>query len=433
MSSYSYVAVDPRGTETRGTIDVSTQMEAIRRIREMGLFPIKILAEAQAALTRPSSEKARSRWSLRPSSRGLAHRVSRLGGRVPSSTLSVFTRQTATLIEAGMPLLRGLRTLNEQEENRAMRSIIADLSEAIEGGATYAEALGRHPKIFNQLYINMVKAGELSGALDITLKRLAEFMEKAQAIKGKVKAALLYPCAVLLVATVILVLLMTFVVPRFQDVFNGLLEGRAMPGFTLLVLKICQVVKMHFFAAASAVLGSGVLFWLAVRSGPGRLLFDNLKLRIPALGPVFRKLAIARLARTLGTLMASGVPILQALTIIQKTTGNVVVGNVVARLHAAVKEGEAIAPTLRASSVFPPMVAGMVDVGEQTGALPEMLMKVADTYDEQVDNATNAMTSLLEPILIVFLAIVVGSIVIAMFLPLIWVIRDLSGGSGEPQ
>jgi type IV pilus assembly protein PilC len=333
-----------------------------------------------------------------------------------------------------MPLLRGLRTLHEQEENRTLRSIIAELSDAIEGGASYAEALAKHPKTFSALYINMVKAGELSGALDITLKRLAEFMEKAQRIRGKVAAALFYPGAVLLVAGVILVLMMTFVVPRFQDVFTGLLNNKPMPAFTLLVLQISQVVKNNFVGSMLTVAGSWFLLWLGLRTGAGRLLWDNLKLRIPALGPVFRKLAIARMTRTFGTLMGSGVPVLQALAIIQRTTGNVVIGNVVARIHEAVKEGEAIAPTLKGSGVFPPMVAGMVDVGEQTGSLPEMLMKVADCYDEQVDNATSAMTSLLEPILIVVLAVVVGSIVIAMFLPIIRIMTDFGAGTpGEAE
>jgi type IV pilus assembly protein PilC len=248
-----------------------------------------------------------------------------------------------------------------------------------------------------------------------------------------VKAAMFYPCAVLLVATVILVLLMTFVVPRFQEVFSGLLNGRPMPAFTLLVLNISQAVKHHLLATVLALTGAAALIGIALRTGPGRLLFDGLKLHAPALGPVFRKLAIARLTRTLGTLMGSGVPILQALTIVQKTTGNVVVGAAVNAIHGAVKEGDPIAPTLKSSGVFPPMVAGMVDVGEQTGALPEMLMKVADTYDEQVDNAASAMTSLLEPILIVFLAVIVGSIVIAMFLPLIRVMIDLSAGTGEGE
>jgi type IV pilus assembly protein PilC len=265
----------------------------------------------------------------------------------------------------------------------------------------------------------MVKAGEIGGALEITLKRLAEFMEKAQKIKGKIKAAMFYPCAVLFVAAIVLAVLMIFVVPRFKLVFDGLLNGKPMPAFTVFIFRISEAVKSHVLMTAIVAAAASGLIMLGLRTKPGRQAFDRLKLAMPILGPVFRKAAIGRFARTLGTLAANGVPILQALTIVKETAGNVVVGRVVSDVHENVKQGEPIAPTLKASGVFPVMVAGMVDVGEQTGALPEMLLKIADNCDEDVDNATSAMTSLLEPIMLVFLAVVVGSVVIAMFLPLI--------------
>jgi type IV pilus assembly protein PilC len=412
MSNYSYVAVDPQGMETRGTLDVADQGEALRRIKEMGLFPTKVLS--------PDDSRDR-RGSTRPRARARSARLpmARLWGRVKPARLAIFTRQLTTLVEAGMPLLRSLRTLEEQEESQALKRVIGELALAIESGSSFGEAVAMHPRVFNRLYVNMVKAGEISGALEVTLRRLAEFMEKAQKIKGKVKAAMFYPTAVLVVAAGILTLLMGYVLPRFQAVFEGLFEGRPLPAFTRFVMRLSEVFQHRFLLVGAAVAALGVVLALAVRTSWGRWTFDRLKLALPVFGPVFRKLAISRFSRTLGTLVSNGVPILQALNIVKETVGNVIVGKVVSIVHERVKEGDPIAPTLKASGVFPAMVAGMVDVGEQTGALPEMLMKIADNYDDEVDNAVSAMTSLLEPIMIVFLAVVIGSIVIAVFLPLV--------------
>jgi type IV pilus assembly protein PilC len=413
MSNYSYVAVDPQGMESRGTLDVADQTEAVRRIKEMGLFPTKVLAERpRGPRGVQGGVRRRAEPALRP------RRFVGWGGRISAATLTVFTRQLATLVEAGMPLVRGLRILQEQAESRALRRVIGELSASIENGSSFAEALALRPRIFNRLYENMVKAGEISGALEITLRRLADFMEKAQKIKGKIKAAMYYPCAVLCVAVAILTLLMTYVVPRFKAVLEGLLNGGAMPTFTMFVLRLSEAVTRHILLLAVAAAALGMAATLIPQTRWGRQFFDSMKLTVPLFGPIFRRAAISRFARTLGTLMSSGVPILQALTIVKETAGNVVVGRVIFDVHQRVKEGDPIAPGLRASSVFPVMVAGMVDVGEQTGALPEMLMKIADTYDEEVDNSVTAMTSLLEPIMIVLLAVIVGSIVIALFLPL---------------
>jgi type IV pilus assembly protein PilC len=413
MSNYSYVAVDPQGVESRGTLDVPDQTEALRRIKEMGLFPTKVLAASQ-----PGQRAAPTQPGLRAERRTGNHSFPVWGGGVGTKTLTVFTRQLATLVEAGMPLLRGLRTLQEQAESRALRRVIRELSLTIENGSSFAEALALRPKVFNGLYVNMVKAGEIGGALDVTLRRLAEFMEKSQKIKGKVKAAMYYPCAVICVATAILTLLMTYVVPRFRDVFEGLLGGGQMPAFTMFIIRISDLVKHHILLGAIAAAALGMVFLLTLRTEWGRRSFDGIKLAMPLVGPIFRKSAISRFTRTLGTLLSSGVPILQALTIVKETAGNVVLGRVISDVHQHVKEGDPIAPALKGSGVFPAMVAGMVDVGEQTGALPEMLMKIADNYDDEVDNSVSAMTSLLEPIMIVFLAVIVGSIVVALFLPL---------------
>jgi type IV pilus assembly protein PilC len=336
----------------------------------------------------------------------------------------------ATLIDVGMPLMRGLRILQEQAENRALKRVITDVAEAIEGGSTLTEALAAHPRVFNPLYVNMVKAGEMGGVLEVVLRRQAEFMEKALKIKGKIKAAMFYPVTVLVVAAAIITLLTVFVIPRFQAIFDGLLNGRPMPAFTVLVLNISDEFRHHFPTVGMVVLALAVALRILVGTRRGRRCFDRFKLILPVVGKICRKVVLSRFARTFGTLLGSGVPILQALTIVKETAGNLVVGGVISQIHDSVKEGGSIAGPLKESRIFPAMVSGMVDVGEQSGALPDMLMKIADTCDEEVDNAVSAMTSLLEPVMIIFLAIVVGSIVIAMFLPIIRIIDGGIDGSG---
>jgi type IV pilus assembly protein PilC len=322
-------------------------------------------------------------------------------------------------------LLRGLRVLEKQEKNATLKEILGKLATSIEGGSTFSEALAQHPKVFNRLFVNMVKAGELGGVLEVVLKRLAEFSEKAQKIKGKVKAALFYPIAVLIVAVGIMILLMCFVVPKFKDVFSGM--GFKLPGFTLFVMGVSDIIKNNILATMGVVALCVIAFLLFIKTKFGRHCWDKFQLHMPAFGPVISKVAISRFTRTLGTLVSSGVPILQALTIVRETAGNVIIAGAVQKIHESVKEGETITAPMEGSGVFPPMVVSMVDVGEQTGALPEMMMRIADDYDEQVDNAVSAMTSLLEPIMIIFLAVIVGSIVIAMFLPLIQMISNMSG------
>jgi type IV pilus assembly protein PilC len=433
MPVFTYVAMDSRGKETKGTIEVASQSEAIGRIKEMGYFPTKVVeADKNKAKTQPGAKPAaKAAGGKKGGGINLNIKIPGFGGVKPK-TLTVFTRQLATLVEAGLPLLRGLRVLEKQERTATLKSIVGQLALAIEGGSTFSEGLAQHPKVFNRLYVNMVKAGEMGGVLEVVLKRLAEFMEKAQKIKGKVIAAMFYPVAVLAVAVIIMGILMVFVVPKFKAIFEGMLEGASLPAFTQIVLNISEMVKNHFIMTFIGVVAFFIALKLLVRTKPGRFLFDKFKLKMPVLGPVISKVAIARFTRTLGTLVSSGVPILQALTIVKETSGNVVVGEAVTAIHESVKEGETITAPLEASGVFPPMVISMVDVGEQTGALPEMLMKIADNYEEEVDNAVAAMTSLLEPIMIVFLAVIVGSIVIALFLPLI-VLMDKVGGSGERE
>jgi type IV pilus assembly protein PilC len=431
MPRYNYIALDTHGKETKGTIEVASQNEAIGRVKEMGLFPTKIV-ESEKSQEKTPQKKARAKTAGKKGLNiNLNLKIPGLSGRVKPKVLTVFTRQLATLVDAGLPLLRGLRVLEKQERSSTLKSILRELALAIEGGSTFSEALAQHPKVFNRLFVNMVKAGELGGVLEVALRRLAEFSEKAQKIKGKVKAAMFYPVAVLIVSMGILILLLTFVIPRFQSVFEGMLgPGQQLPWFTRLVMGISNTVKNHIIVTAACLAVFVVLFLLFIRTKFGRWAWDNFKLKVPIIGPVVRKVAISRFTRTLGTLISSGVPILQALTIVRETAGNVIISNAVTIVHESVKEGETITAPLESSGVFPPMVVSMVDVGEQTGALPEMLLKIADNYDEEVDNAVASMTSLLEPIMIVFLAVVVGSIVIAMFLPLIAMISKLSGEGG---
>jgi type IV pilus assembly protein PilC len=425
--------MDAHGKETKGTLEVASQNEAIGRVKEMGLFPTKIVEIDKSKEKEKSTDK-----KAKPAKGGKAKgkkgggvniniKIPGLSGKVKSKVLTTFTRQLATLVDAGLPLLRGLRVLERQERNATLKSIIGELALSIEGGSTFSEGLAQHPKVFNRLFVNMVKAGELGGVLEVVLNRLSEFMEKAQKIKGKVIAAMFYPVAVLVVATAILLILMVKVVPSFKSVFEGMLEGAQLPAFTRLVLGISEMIKDHIVWTVGILAVVLVIFNLFVRTKFGRLVWDKTKLKMPVIGPVVSKVAISRFTRTLGTLVSSGVPILQALTIVKETAGNVIISNAVNSVHESVKEGETITAPLEASGIFPPMVISMVDVGEQTGALPEMLLKIADNYDDEVDNAVAAMTSLLEPIMIVFLAVVVGSIVIAMFLPLI----DLMNRVGE--
>lgn len=436
MAKFSYVAMDSRGKETKGTLEVANQNEAIGRIKEMGFFPTKV-AEVDKSKGKPDTK---ARPGNKPSAKkggfsgNLAISIPGFGGKVKTKVLTPFTRQLATLVDAGLPLLRGLRVLEKQENNPTLKRIVGELALSIEGGSTFSEGLAQHPKVFNRLYVNMVKAGELGGVLEVVLSRLSEFMEKAEKIKGKVVAAMFYPMAVMFVAIAIMGVLMIWVVPKFKEIFADMLGGKPLPGFTRFVLGISDAIAKHFVITGGIVVICVIGLVAFVRTRLGRRVFDRFKLTMPVMGPVVSKVAISRFCRTLGTLVSSGVPILQALTIVKETSGNVIVGNAVASVHESVKEGETITAPLEASKVFPPMVISMVDVGEQTGALPEMLMRIADNYDEEVDNAVAAMTSLLEPIMIVFLAVIVGSIVIALFLPLIALMDGLSsegGGDGK--
>jgi type IV pilus assembly protein PilC len=351
------------------------------------------------------------------------------GGKIKTKVLMIFTRQLATLIDAGLPLLQSLTVLGKQEANPTLRATINALGDAVQGGATFSEGLAQHPKIFNKLFVNMVKAGELGGVLEVVLNRLAEYQEKAQKLKSKIVSAMVYPTIVLCIAVGILVFLLLVIVPKFKAMFADM--GTDLPAISQIVFGASDWFFQPTFFVPNAVWCLAVIvaiviaYKTAAKTPAGRRKIDEIILNMPLIGPVQRRSAVARFSRTLGTLVTSGVPILQALNITKETAGNAIVADAIEQVYNSVKEGESIVTPMSASHIFPPMVISMVDVGEETGQLPEMLLKVADVYDEEVDNAVGAMTSMMEPLMIVFLAVVVGGIVFAMFLPLLQVIENM--------
>ena len=424
MAKFQYEALDTKtGKTEKGELPANSQAEALARLQEMGLAPTK----CEVAKAEPKKGKGKAKKKAgKKGKKGAMQLEINIGAAVNEKTLTIFTRQLAQLTSAGLPLLSGLTVLARQEKNQTLKRVLGELAEVIEGGGTFSEGLAQHPKVFNKLFVSMVKAGELGGVLEVVLDRLAQFMEKAMRIKGKVKAAMFYPIAVLIVAIVIMAILLIFVIPKFKDVFGDLTGEDGLPDFTQFVLDISDTVKENAFGTATGMFAFMLTLSLCGKSKHGRFVLDKLALFFPIIGPVVEKVSIARFARTLGTLINSGVPILQALNIVKDTSGNTVVAQAVQDVHDSVKEGETIVAPLEASRVFPPMVISMVDVGEKTGDMPQMLEKIADTYDEEVDRAVESMTSLIEPVMIVFLAVIVGSIVIAMFLPLIKMIESIS-------
>jgi len=348
------------------------------------------------------------------------------GRPVNEKGLTVFTRQLATLVKAGMPMMRGLEVLARQEKRPAFRQVIEDLADTIRSGGNFSDGLSAHPKTFDRLYVNMVRAGEAGGVMDTVLDRLSVFMEKAVKIRSKVTSAMVYPSIISVVAGGIMTVLMVFVVPKFQEVFFTMLKGKPLPWLTSVVVAVANVMRENLLGVILTLSVGGTAFWLFKRSRFGTRVLHWIVLRVPVLGDLLLKAAIARFTRTFGTLLASGVPILQALTITRETSGNVHIADAINVVHDRVKEGDNVAKPLEATKIFPGMVTSMIEVGEETGALPDMLTRIADNYDEEVDNAVAALTSIIEPVMIVFMAVGVGIIVIAMFLPMIELIKSLS-------
>ncbi len=418
MQRFNYVAMDSHGKEQKGVVEAKDQNEAVSLLRKNNLFP-------QSLTPVGGQKKAKS---------GLSGDVSLklpsfLKKRVKPKELMVLTRQLATLVDSGLPLMRGLRILTKQAKNSTLKEALMGMTAAVEGGSTFSDALAQHPRIFDHLYVNMARAGEAGGVLEQSLNRLAEFLEKAEKIKNKVKSAMTYPIVVLFVALGITGFLMVKVIPQFEKVFADLMEGsKKMPALTQAVMNFSKGFSTNLPIMVGGVIAIVVVIRLWYKTATGRMFIDRLKLWLPGVGDLLRKSTIARSTRTLGTLMQSGVPVLQALDIVRDTAGNALIARAYQSIHDSVKEGESMTPPMERSKIFPAMVISMVDVGEETGALPNMLERIANTYDDEVDNAVDAMTSIIEPVMIVVLALIVGTIVVAMFMPLTTIISGMSGG-----
>ncbi|HVJ46786.1 MAG TPA: type II secretion system F family protein [Luteolibacter sp.] len=431
MPNFQYKALDSKGEETIGNIAAANEAEAVQKIRALNLHPTQIAEEGKGKITKSKTPAAKG-----GKAKGKAPVKGKAGGRINPKSLMIFTRQLATLIDSGLPLLRSLTVLAKQEPNPVLQGTINSLADSVQGGSTFSESLAQHPKIFNKLYVNMVKAGELGGVLEIVLNRLAEYQEKAQKLKNKIVSAMVYPAIVMFIAVAILIFLMIFIVPKFKEMFADMGGDAQLPLISRVVFGASETLLARPLVVPNVVflfiiVGFFIFIFKVWSNTPGgRTTVDKMKLSAPIIGDIQRKSAVSRFARTLGTLVTSGVPILQALNITRDTAGNVIISKAIDKVHEAVKEGESIVTPLQSSGVFPDMVISMVDVGEETGQLPEMLLKVADVYDDEVDNAVTALTSILEPIMIVFLALVVGSVVFALFLPLIKVISTMGTQAG---
>ena len=437
MATFQFIAKDSAGQERRGTIDAGDRAGAIAAIRAQGLMPTalgEVKGGGAPAPAKGAKKPVKAPPAAKPKKKGLGSMEIKLPaflrGRVKAKDLTTFTRQLATLVNAGLPLMRCIEVLKKQKLAPAMMDCLNGISEGIAGGATFSESLTAYPKVFDNLYINMVKAGEAGGVLEVVLSRLAEFAEKAQKIKNKVKGAMIYPAVVLTAAIGITAFLLLTVIPKFKQVFDDILGGQELPGITQFVMNLADLVKEHGLLVLAVVVAPWVAKTLIGKTEKGAYLFDKIRLKVPVIGTLVSRTAISQFTRTLGTLLSSGVPILQSLVIVRDTTANRVVRRAVQTVHDAVKEGESMTDPLASSGVFPPMVVSMVQVGEETGALPDMLTRIANTYDDEVDNAVAGLTAAIEPALIIFLAVVVGTIVIAMFLPMIKIISSVSAAGG---
>jgi type IV pilus assembly protein PilC len=408
MPVFAYEAIDQAGQKIQKELDASSKDDAIKKIKSQGLRPTKVTL-------RPTAATAVARKGKK---KGMV-----LFSHVTSAQITTFTTQLATLQDAGLPIVRSIKILEGQLKPGKFKDQLGQVAEDVEGGATFSEALAKYPKSFDKLYVSMVKAGEAGGVLDVILNRLAGFMEKSQKLKKKVKGAMIYPVAVICVAGGILVVIMAYVVPSFEAMFKDL--GQRLPGPTQLLLAISQSVRQFWYLIPLIPF----LLWMSwkgvSRSQKGRTAIDAFKLRMPVFGKIINKSAISRFCRTLGTLIASGVPILEALKIVKDAIGNVVLANAVEEVHGSIREGETIADPLRASQVFDDLIVNMIDVGEETGELDKMLIKIADNYENDVDIAVEGLSSLLEPLIIVGLGGTVGFIVISLFLPLIEIIKSV--------
>ncbi len=392
MNTYQYTAKDKSGHTVMGILDAASEAEAAEVLHKKELI---IVSVAQTKKKAAASKET---------------------GKIGLDDLVIFSRQLATMIDAGIPLVQSLGILGEQIENKHLKSVVVAVRQDIEAGMSFCDALAKHPKIFSELFINMSRAGEASGMLDEVLDRLATYLEKTSSLNRKIKSSLVYPAVVITMAILITAVLLLKVVPTFKGIFEML--GGQLPLPTLILIGISDLLRQYVLFVAGAFVVLGFLFKKYISTEKGRYNFDNQKLKVPVLGTLFRKVALAKFSRTFSTLVKSGVAILSALDIVAKTSGNKVVEEAVANCRVAVRNGEPISRPLSKSGVFPAMVCRMIGVGEQTGQLEKMLSKIADFYDEQVDAAVAALTSMIEPLVIALLGIIIGGIVISLFLPI---------------
>ncbi|HCG20291.1 MAG TPA: pilus assembly protein PilC [Verrucomicrobia bacterium] len=442
MATYQYIAKDSAGVETRGLVEAGDRSAAIAAVRAQGLMPTAIgevknaaPAAKTSAAKAPKTAKKGAKSAAKPAKgKGVLDKnieiklPNWMRGRIKTKVLTQFTRQLATLVNAGLPLMRGIEVLKRQQKDPQMVEALNGIGETISSGGTFSEALTAYPKVFDNLYVNMVKAGEAGGVLEVVLARLAEFAEKSDKIKNKVKGAMIYPIVVLVAAIGITAFLLVAVIPKFKQVFNDMLGGAALPAITQAVIDLSEWVQHNGLTIAIAVAALVIVKKVVGKTSAGAYFYDVCSLRMPVTGTLVQRTVVSRVTRTMGTLLASGVPILQTLVIVRDTTGNRVISKAIQNIHDAVKQGEGMTQPLSQCWVFPPMVTSMVEVGEETGALADMLTRIANTYDDEVDNAVAGMTAAIEPALIIVLAVVVGTIVIAMFLPMIKIISSVSGG-----
>jgi len=416
MPTFQYDAMNAQGQEEKGEIEALSSEEAISKIRNLGFFPTKIREKGGA---RRGAKGAPAAKSSKP------RRARGTGGRVKTKQLTQFTRQLSTLQDAGLPILRSLRILQQQQKPGTLKNVAGAVADDVEAGASLSEAMARYPKTFNTLYTNMVAAGEAGGVLDLILNRLSDFMEKSARLKAKIIHAMVYPIAVLSIAFGIVTGIMYFVVPKFEKIFLDF--GIDLPGSTKLLLRMGNFVSKQYGWAY--ILGSPVLIVVLFRiiriSEMGRLILDKTGLMIPVLGQILSKTSIARFCRTLGTLISAGVPILDALNITRDTTGNEVYRRAVQGVHDSIRKGESFSEPLRKARVVDIMVVNMIDVGEETGDLDKMLVRIADNYDEEVDRLVASLVSLLEPLLVIMLGVVCGFIVVSLFMPMVAMMSSL--------
>jgi len=420
MPSFSYKAHDRRsGKEVSGSLEAGNQMDAIANLKKQGLLPIEVKEARAKSVKAPAGAGGGG---------GGGALSNLLGGGVKPAQVTLFTRQLSTLQDAGLPIVQSLQILTDMQRPGSFRSILGQVTEDVQGGTMLSDAMARHPKVWDKLYTNLVKAGEAAGALDVILRRLSEFREKAQKLKKKIIGALIYPVAVLTIAVAILTFIMVFIVPKFEQIFRDL--NIRLPALTVLLIEMSNFVASSWWIIIIALVFAIVGIKIFRGTEAGGAIVDRVQLKIPVLGSVVKKGSVARFTRTLGTLVTSGVGFLDALDITKSATPNIVVRNAIQDVRDSVKEGETINEPLRRSGVFDDIVVNMIKVGEETGELDKMLIKIADNYDEEVDSAVAAMMALLEPALIIFMGVAVGFIVIALFLPLISIIEQLNAGGG---